>query len=280
MYWSYGLSLAVSPQSTLLYPSIPSLRFFFLIFDFLFPGTFLSLFCISPSHRLLPALYVAVIVTCTVTLFYPWFILMHRIEFIFLSFSLSLSFFFSFLLSIESPYFSVFMKKFPRCLMYVILCYEEEHIYSFLISDSWLYVGNIKRRCALGWIMWSMINVIISLSKPYFLLGYDTKTLSDRPWEHINNNNTYFCYCCLLIIIPVYFYLSFVMIATLTPGRLASGLPRGSLVLRSLRSGTGTEIASAPRRAFRWSACRREQFLDADKDVSFPLALEFGIWVV
>ena len=72
------------------------------------------------------------------------------------------------------------------------------------------------------------------------------------------------------------------MIATLTPGRLASGLPRGSLVLRSLRSGTGTgtEIASASRRAFRWSACRREQFLDADKDVSFPLTLEFGIWVV
>ena len=67
------------------------------------------------------------------------------------------------------------------------------------------------------------------------------------------------------------------MIATLTPGRLASGLPRGSLVLRSLRS--GTEIASAPRRAFRWSACRKEQFLDADKDVSFPLTLEFGIWV-
>ena len=76
------------------------------------------------------------------------------------------------------------------------------------------------------------------------------------------------------------------MVATLTPGRLASGLPRGSLVLRSLRSGTGTgtgtgtEIAGAPRRAFRWSACRREQFLDADKDVSFPLTLEFGIWVV
>ena len=73
------------------------------------------------------------------------------------------------------------------------------------------------------------------------------------------------------------------MISTLTPGRLASGLPRGSLVLRSLRSGTGTgtgtEIASAPRRAFRWSACRKEQFLDADKDVSFPLTLEFGIWV-
>ena len=129
MYWSYGLSLAVSPQSTLLYPSIPSLRFFFLIFDFLFPGTFLSLFCISPSHCLLPALYVAVIVTCTVTLFYPWFILMHRIEFIFLSFfslfffSLFFFFLFSFLLSIESPYFSVFIKNFPvvSCMWFCVM---------------------------------------------------------------------------------------------------------------------------------------------------------------